>query len=214
MHGHSDWTIVGVAVALVMGIAAIWAARTWGPRRGKLLLTWEAAPLLRQPEVGTAGAAWSGDLEVAFKGIPVLDPHLVKLRLVNVGPSDISTARFDNGRPLRVELDGSRFFGIVNSSLAAATQVPAIGGDGYAALAPTLLKKGASWEVAVIASGMPAPRVSNILVDCDVVERTTADVVATAARTLMRHALPSPMDILFLAAASVTESVSGRSRRA
>lgn len=91
-HGPVDTAdvigLVSLAVATVLGLCAIAAARRWGNPRGRLLFDHDATSLVP----GTSSA--SDLIAVIFRGLEVSEPHLVAVRLVNVGPRDIASATF------------------------------------------------------------------------------------------------------------------------
>ncbi|MDX3586731.1 hypothetical protein [Streptomyces europaeiscabiei] len=90
------WTAAGVAVAVLMGCGAIWAAlRAAHPRR-RLTYATSHAPLIHEP-VG-------GALEIRCNGTLLADPHLVRIVLTNPGRRDIPSGAFDRGQPIRVDL--------------------------------------------------------------------------------------------------------------
>ncbi|MEV6183047.1 hypothetical protein [Streptomyces sp. NPDC052015] len=91
------WTAAGVAAAVLVGCAAIWAAfRSQHPRR-RLTCAVSHAPLVRQ--------RIDGSLEIRHNGTPLTDPHLVTVVLTNPGRRDIASSAFDRGEPFRVRLD-------------------------------------------------------------------------------------------------------------
>ncbi len=114
-----------------------------------------------------------GLLEVTFRDIPVPNPHLVTLRLQNLGLSDVATHHFDSGAPVRVVFK-CRFFGLTSSSRPAVTVSPAIGDDGWVELRPTLLRRGDEWAVQAVVEGVAAPELFSPLIDADVVEGASA----------------------------------------
>jgi hypothetical protein len=75
-------------------------------------------------ERGTVDPRDGGDasprLAVTYRDFEVKDPYLLTLRLVNVGPSDVSTSHFDGGRDLVIEL-GCKLFGLLGPPGATAT---------------------------------------------------------------------------------------------
>ncbi|MFD9316165.1 hypothetical protein ACFWDQ_00335 [Streptomyces sp. NPDC060053] len=90
------WTAAGVAVAVVVGCGAIWAAfRAAHPRR-RLNWTVGHAPLVRRPI--------DGSLEISRNGTQLINPHLVTVVLTNPGRRDIPSSAFDRGEPFRVRL--------------------------------------------------------------------------------------------------------------
>lgn len=90
------WTAAGVAVAVLVGLGAIWAAfRTAHPRR-RLNCSVTHTPLL----------PWSidGRWEVRHNGTQLTDPHVVTVVLSNRSRRDIASSAFDRSEPFRVEL--------------------------------------------------------------------------------------------------------------
>jgi hypothetical protein len=87
------WVIVGVAVAVVIGVITIWITVRGRPRRA---LTYEA-----QATAVVAEEA-AGRLTIAFDGRPVQDVHLVDLTVANTGNSALRAEDFV--RPLHVVL--------------------------------------------------------------------------------------------------------------
>ncbi len=157
---------VPAAVAVAVGLATVLATRKWGTRRRRVLFRYQSAPLL--PVDSRLGL-----LEITFRDIPVPNPHLVTLRVQNLGPSDVATHHFDTGAPVRVALN-CKFFGLTSSSHPAATVSPAIGDDGWVELRPTLLRCGDEWAVQAVVEGVAAPELVSPLIDTDIVEGATA----------------------------------------
>ncbi|MHC3467579.1 hypothetical protein ACYF6T_02585 [Streptomyces sp. 7R007] len=89
------WTAAGVAVAVLVGCGAIWAAfRAAHPRR-RLNCTVEHAPLVQPID---------GCLEIRRNGTPLTEPYLVTVVLTNPGRRDIASSAFDRSEPFRVRL--------------------------------------------------------------------------------------------------------------
>lgn len=90
------WTAAGVAVAVVVGCGAIWAAlRAAHPRR-RLNYSVSHTPLVHRRV--------DGCLEIRRNGTLLADPHLVTVVLTNPGRRDIASSAFDRGEPFRVDL--------------------------------------------------------------------------------------------------------------
>lgn len=183
------WTIVGLAATIALGIATLLVNRRYGTRRGRLLLTWEVAPLLRHSMLDP------DTLVVTYRDHPVSDPHLILLAVTNVGPIDVPTARFDEKEPLVIRLEGSTFYGLLRTNSAARTWVPEIGGDSEVRLLPGLMKRGEEWAATVLVSGEPVLSINNPLVDVDIVEKSRAEEMATLVTSEIIQILPLPMQI-------------------
>src|SRR3712207_4896455 len=86
----AEWLALGALVVALLALPlTIWATRRWGERRSRLLFTYRSVPLLPR-----------GDrqlLKVTYRDLDVPEPHLVTLRLRNVGPKDIASGHFDQG---------------------------------------------------------------------------------------------------------------------
>jgi hypothetical protein len=189
-----DWlAFLAVAIPSVIAVVAIsfgiWAARRWGTRRGKVLLSYSVTSLL------PSGAPRT-DLAVTFAGFPVEDPHLVTLRLRNVGPHDITREHFDLGNPLLVGLN-SKFMGLLSST--SSDGVPskvvttwAIGTENAnIGLGPGLLPKKAEWVVEFLTQGTSVPVAKGRLINTDVV--TGESTSRTVMKELVKMAAPWPL---------------------
>lgn len=100
------------AVTIVLGLAAIiasvWAARRWGTRHPRLVVTAETFSLMRSHEDG---------LEVTYKGHAVEHPHVTRVTLECRGPADISPAHFETGNSIYLRLSGAEILAITSSDL-------------------------------------------------------------------------------------------------
>jgi hypothetical protein len=173
--------IVGIGIGVLGVAAAVLAARRWGNRRGRLAFEVQSTPLMPGGESGRAGL-----LKVTFRDIEVTDPHLVTVRLANVGPGDVASDDFDAGRPLLVTLNCT-MFGITASSYPEPVGTTAIGGEGKIELPPTLLRRGEEWIIEAVVGGYPVPKLDeNFLINTDIVEgqTRTIEVVVTLTERL------------------------------
>lgn len=177
--------LIGVAATVLAGCLGAWATWKFGNRRGRLLFTWEVVSLLEQggrPEL----------LEVTYRDMPVPDPHLVKLQLVNIGPSDIASAMFDSGASIDVSLADCVFYGSVRTSHPGSFLMPAIGTKpAIVSFRPSLLKKREALEVTLVVAGGPTVEIAkDPLVGVDIVERTRAEVLASGIAETAAAVLP------------------------
>lgn len=161
-----EWVAVAaLVVAVLTGVGTVLAARQWGNRRRRILFSVESAPLL--PPAERAGL-----LQVTFRDFPVENPHLVTVRVQNVGPLDIATQHFDAHRNLVVDLNCT-MYGVTSSSHPGATVSRGIGSEGVVELTPSLLRRGDAWVVEAVVSGEPTPELDSPLIDTDVVDGAT-----------------------------------------
>lgn len=95
------WGVAGIVVAVVVGAIGVWAAfRAADPRQ---VVTWKlraVVPLLTRGNLHGVGDT----LEIRLDGKALDDPRTVDILMRNQGKRDISTAAFDQLRPLRLEL--------------------------------------------------------------------------------------------------------------
>ncbi|MFG2489245.1 hypothetical protein ACGFSI_41740 [Streptomyces virginiae] len=101
------WAAGAVGATLGVGAVAAWATlRAARPKR-QLAYWHDTLPLIQQPTLGTLvqrRIAGSG-LEVRLHGQALENPRLVTIHLRNTGRSDITSAQFDGGAPIRLLLD-------------------------------------------------------------------------------------------------------------
>jgi len=111
-----------------------------------------------------------GCLKLTFRDIEITDPHLVRLTLKNVGPTDIASDHFDAGTPLVIDLHCQRFFGLLGTGHpAGSTMTQSLGGPGLIEIRPVLLRRGDQWTIEAIIDGAPKPELSSPLIDTDIV---------------------------------------------
>jgi hypothetical protein len=141
-------TIILVILAVVTIITSAWAVRRWGNRRRRVLITFESTRLI--PDLPL-----DDRLEVSYRTFPVKDPRLVRVRVQNIGPVDVSSDDFDSRRTIAFRTN-CQFYGLVASSHPQYTISSALGVDnGVVEMRPMLLKRNEMWEVSAIVSGEP-----------------------------------------------------------
>jgi hypothetical protein len=163
----SEWLALATLIVAIVGIpSTVLATRAFGNRRARLLFNCRAVPLL--PEGDQHGL-----VKVTYRDFDVADPHLVTISIANIGPTDIPSEAFDQGRGIRVDLKGTVFYGVVSVPPAkerGEILSQAVGtDDGYIVLGPALLRRGAVWTVEVLVSGDPDPELTSSLINTDVV---------------------------------------------
>jgi len=187
----TNWPVVLAIVAIVVAVAAgalgVWAARRYGNRRGKILLTWEYTPLM--PSIPEDA---SGKLRVTYNDAPVTEPHLVLLRLQNVGSKDLTSGDFNEKQSLPVNLN-CRVEGLLTSNRpqhVRAVQIEAPAPKGLIEIAPLLLKRRQVLAVTAIVSGRPRIEVepdSEPLINVDIIDKRSFD--SETARSLAKFAV-------------------------
>lgn len=157
-------TVVGIVVGIIAIVVGALAARRWGARRGKVFFEFSSTGLIPEDQVGPGKL-----LKVTFRDFEVNDPHLVTLRLRNVGPSDVSSSHFDAGKPVVISLNCT-MFGVTSTSHPDSTMTTAVGGEGVVELRPCLLVRGEEWLVTAVVGGKPNPKLTSPLIDTDIVD--------------------------------------------
>lgn len=161
------WAAVGVLVAAV---AIRFNYRSSHPRR-RLTYSFSVLPLFaRQADGEGAGSL----VEVSFVGVPVKDPRLVALTLVNTGSKDIASAHFDGNVPLRLELGTTALCLFATEAHPVTSRPPtariSIGRPQAVLVAPGRLGKGASVTYTVLVEGKPNLSFRHNLIDVEVKE--------------------------------------------
>lgn len=178
-----DWGVVVGVVGAVIGVVGVLAARRYGTRRRKVLFEWTASPLVPAAERDT-----SSRLTVSYRDFEVVDPYLLTIRLMNVGPADVASQHFDAGQPFTVDM-GCRMYGLLakpTGDLMTATD--AVGAPGFLRVGPGLLARGKEYAVQIVVSGKPELSFSAPLVDTDVLEppQLRAQVAGSLALAVLR----------------------------
>ncbi len=155
---------------------------------------------------------------MTYRDIPVKDPYLLTMRLVNVGPADVASSHFDGGRDLDIDL-GCTMYGLLRPPTGDGTLTTvstAVGSSpGVISLQPGLLRRGSEWMVDVVVSGMPSPTLDNPLIDTDVVDPPTyrMQLASSVAWRAAKAALTAVPGVEVTAAALSVVSDAGQSRR-
>lgn len=179
-------SIAGIIVAVVAIFAGIWAVRHWGVRRRRVLLTCTSTRLIPNLPLRE-----SDTLKVTFRDFPVDNPHLLLLRLQNIGPIDLTSDDFDAKRSIVFTLN-CMLYGIISTSHPEATASTSLGSDGAIELMPMLLKRKEAWEVTAIVSGNPRLDTDIPLANTDVLDKRSfdAEVARSFFATLIRATAP------------------------
>lgn len=189
----------------VVGVLALLVAWRWRPRKTRLLFTWEGTRLL--PRV-----AASELIEVTFRGIPVQNPHVVRVTLSNPGPRDISADQFDRGAALEIH-HGAVLLGVVATDGDPSLTIPALGSSDPLRLNPALLKAGETWAVDAVVEGPPSMSVRGRLANVVLEERTRSDVLQLAASATSETLIEILVNGLAAAIQSLSALLFGPRRR-
>ncbi|MEV7341074.1 hypothetical protein [Streptomyces sp. NPDC093544] len=152
------WTAAGVAVAVLVGCGAIWAAfRAAHPRR-RLTYATNHSPLVHQ--------RIDGSLEIRRNGTLLTDPHLVRLVLTNPGRRDIPSSAFDQGQPFRVDLAVPYLEMVGTESEPSAAQPPPVSVRGSeVTIGPGRIGCGTTITYLLLVDTVPAYRCRHSLLD-------------------------------------------------
>jgi hypothetical protein len=175
------WMALGsLAVAVIAIPVTIWATRTFGNRRRKLLFSYESISLAPATQSEAVGV-----LKITFRDLPTEDPHLLTIRLQNIGPADVASSHFDASRDVQVKLNCT-LYGVVSTthprhtiSVAAGTR------DAVINLSPMLLRRQDSWVIEAVVSGAHKPEIISTLVDTDIVDETVLKRATTLASRML-----------------------------
>lgn len=201
-------TIIAIIIAIVAVIVSVWAVRRWGVRRHRILLTYASNQLIPDlsPLVGDDA------LKVTFKELPIENPHLVFLRLQNIGPQDIASDDFDSQRRITLNLN-CKFYVLLKGSHPKFTFGPAVGAECIIEIAPLLLKRGEAWELALIVSGPPELESEIPLKNTDVLDKRTFDAKVTSSFLVAAvGAISSVVPGSGIVMAAIDALLSGRSK--
>jgi hypothetical protein len=158
-----DWlSLAGLIVAVVGVPTAVLATRRWGTRRARLQFGWDVTPLLLVARLDE-----HDQIKITYRGRPVDNPHLLTVRLANVGPVDITRAHFDGGENVAVKLN-CVMYGLTKTTHPDHTDTTVAGRAGQILLTPLLLKRSEEWIIEAIVSGWPQPELHCPLTDTDV----------------------------------------------
>lgn len=167
-------TVIAIVLAVVIGALAILATRQWGTRRRRLLFEYSTTPLIPPTENST------NLLKVTYRDFEVAEPHLVTIRLRNVGPADIATAHFDAGKPIVIRLNAV-MYGLTGGTFPRRNTVStAVGADGEVRVGPHLLRRDEEWIFEAVVKGDAQPALDCPLVDTDVVDPAAYYIGRTA----------------------------------
>jgi hypothetical protein len=141
--------VASLFVAVLAVLCGALATRQWGNRRRRVLFTSRVRPL--------ATDELSDDdlyVQVTYRGSQLMDAHQVTVSLKNIGPADVTSAHFDGGEPLVVDL-GCTTYSMTNSVQSDAVGARSFRGERSVEWRPALLKRGDTWTIDVIVSGKP-----------------------------------------------------------
>ena len=229
--GLTEWLwLVGIVVAIVLGIGAIVATRRAANPRHKLQFLVDTTPLVSEHSRGRG-------LVVSYNDEPVQDPYLVRVTLKNVGATDITSADFDAGSDLEVCVEphvdmetaqvhpgGNEILDVLDYEFLEPdgskdrTRRALIITSSSVPISPMLLRRNAAIVLDLLVDGPVLVSLRNPLINTDVVRTTPAersaavlDAVASGTGSVV---LGGPFGAAAAAAAALVNraTVGGRSR--
>jgi hypothetical protein len=159
--------IIAIVVAVIAILVGVLAARRWGTKKRRLLVTYSASPLI--PSLPSEAHE---TVQVTYKDIPVENPHLLEISIQNIGPVDVTTDDFDARRHAVFKLN-CKIYGLVSSTRPGFTSCSPVGSEGLIEISPLLLKCKESCEITAITSGMPDVEPDFPLINTEIVDRPT-----------------------------------------
>jgi hypothetical protein len=171
--------VAGLVLTAIGLVAAVVYARQ-GRRRNELVVSVKSQPMIVERDT-KAGSA----ISLRYDDMVVGDPHLITAVLECLGPKDITSADFDQGKPLSIA------FGVPMIALLRSDGLDVV--DEYRATSidvpPTLLPKGKTFILSAITDGCPQVRVGAHLIDTDVLDKkpAAASFVVSTVRRLMPY---------------------------
>ncbi|MFB9444212.1 hypothetical protein Dvina_26490 [Dactylosporangium vinaceum] len=150
--GYNLTTLVIALLALAVGALGVWYARRalFPPKRRLAFYSLPPAPLLSGDAASAAGISVSHERQV------LNDPHLVTISVENTGRHDVSSAQFDGGRPITIDLDSPiKAILKVSTTPHGGTYRHSVSGRSLS-IGPDLLKVGSLLTVQALTEGRPA----------------------------------------------------------
>ncbi|MEV4533992.1 hypothetical protein AB0J82_09190 [Asanoa sp. NPDC049518] len=159
--------LVGILVAAAAVVVGLLATRRWGTRRRLIAFDCVSTPLISEAHLGALGRDL---LKVTYRDVEVVNPHLVHIRIRNIGPSDVASVHFDAETPLTVGLS-CRVLGVTTVPGPVPAGVSSTGAQGEITFGPGLLRRNEEWALGVLVEGSPRPEMMSSLIDTDIVRR-------------------------------------------
>ncbi|WJK40127.1 hypothetical protein O7608_27520 [Solwaraspora sp. WMMA2056] len=183
-EGYNGATLFLATAALISTVVAAYFAREalFPPRRRLVVRVLSPVSLLHADAgllggaEGVAGITGAGGVEVSRNGEPIPDPYVVTVLLRNTGRHAISTAQFDQQRPITIDIKTSIVAVLSPAGPVAPATVEAEGTT--LRFHPDLIRQKQEISIQLLTSGRPGPdlTVSEHLVDTRVdVERGGVD---------------------------------------
>lgn len=172
--------IAGLVLTAVGLLAGVFYAKQGGRRRNQLVVSVKSQPMIVERDT-KAGSAVS----LSYDDTVVGDPHLMTAVLECVGPKDITSADFDQAKPITIAFDVPMIALLRCDGLAITEEYRATSID----VLPNLLPKGKTFVLSAITDGCPDARVSAHLINTDVIDKKpeTATFVVATVRRLMPY---------------------------
>jgi hypothetical protein len=157
-------SVVGLVLTAIGLLAGGYYARQ-GRRRNELVVSVKSQPMIveRDTEAGSA-------VSLRYDDQVVDDPHLLTAVLECVGPKDITSADFDQGKPITIALEVPMIALLRSDGLEIVENYRSTSID----VLPNLLPKGKTFILSAITDGCPNARVTAHLIDTDVLDNKPA----------------------------------------
>ncbi|MWA08115.1 hypothetical protein [Streptomyces sp. BA2] len=162
------WGAAGVIVAMVSGVAAVWATLQSAHPKRQLVYDYEVTSIV------TRNHTLANTLELRRNGELLINPHVVRIDIRNTGRRDIPSAAFDSEMPVCFNL-GAQILEVLDvHSHSAEAQPPRyeiVGQEVH--IRPGRIGRGTGASYTLLADGLPALTLTNSLIDIEV-KRGTA----------------------------------------
>ncbi|MFG1817023.1 hypothetical protein ACGFIF_24920 [Kribbella sp. NPDC049174] len=134
---------IGLAVAVAGGVPTIWATRRWGTRRGRVQIELNTTSLLLM------SGAFKSDIEVRVGDQALRNPSLFTIVIRNIGPRDLASSQFDNGKPITARVPGRV---VAARWMSSGVSPKAVSGDESSEISwsPALLPQKSHWTLHVL----------------------------------------------------------------
>lgn len=98
---------------MLVGVVVTFSVtRRYGARRGRISIDWETVALLNSQ-------ADNADLEVLHQGVPVMEPHLVTIKIACRRPHDITKDNFHDDAPWKIRFESSLPLSVAGADIGA-----------------------------------------------------------------------------------------------
>lgn len=152
---------ISVAALIVGVLAALYGRRALSPPRRQLeVVVNQVSPILTTTH---------DKFSVSYDGRPISSPHVCSLRIQSTGKFSISSAQFDNSKPIEIDLGVPIVETLNVETTPAESSLPEFAAAGTKLqILPSVLARGQIVDVSILTNGLPAPKISHHLIDTGV----------------------------------------------